>query len=135
MLAVNFSMVAENAIINASTGSLSVIEILEHIATPSFPLTIPRLNVIGSMVRQESDDKTQSIELICDYEGRDEIYRTRQVVDFGENLSTIAIATIWGLRIPRPGNITFKIAAPDTNDVLSTYELRLSEAKLSPTVP
>jgi hypothetical protein len=106
---VNYLVCAQSAIIEQGTNNLTIINIIDQIGSPVFPVGI-MLCVVGQLSRKKNEKENLSMRLVITIDGQkppltDEVL----TLSFQEKLSTRIIAKMQPLIIPRPGKLVAQI--------------------------
>ncbi len=98
------SVCAESIVRDVTTNNVSVLNIIEEINTPSFPVAIQKLSSLFYLVRNEKDAAVNELSIRFIING-EEINRFPVHSDFQDKLKTRVIVNLQGLVIPGPGRL------------------------------
>jgi hypothetical protein len=120
--------VAETAIIDAQQNQISIINLLESIGAPTFPIAHPRVCVVAIFAKEGAESEIQKFSIKATLAGN-LLFEFGATVDFQSQRITHAIVRMPVLVLPAPGEATFAIE--HGGEVCGTWSIDV--ANLSPT--
>lgn len=118
-----FVICAENVIRDAESGALSIINMLDTIASEGFPLMIQRFYVAFQLDRDDHDPASADIDVSITVGGT-LILSQRLAVNFDGKRKSNAILHIGGLPVPHEGVLSCAVAW--NNEVLGSYDIHIA---------
>lgn len=109
MITCYFGCVAEKAIVNQNTSVLSVIEIVEEIGAPFFPLVLPRVNAVFSFQREQTDPDSASLQLKASTADVTIVEQTFNVAFSGKEKGRVTFE-FQGFPVPQSGLLVFVVS-------------------------
>jgi len=122
MISCKFVAAAETIIRDGETNSISIINVLENVNSPSYPILLPKLSVLWILKRTENDPEIFDAEIIFKI-GEHELNRFPLGINFQGSIHTRNIAALNGYVITEPGILTIELKMVEV--VLSTYSIDL----------
>ena len=120
-------IVADRAIRDSDSGNLSIINILDDISAEAFPVIIPRLTIVGFVIKDSEDSDTPSLRFKL-LNNEKTIGDHHIKVDFRGKNKTRAIIQLGGIPIPEPGELHFILTNEKEEEIdRYTINLRLRE--------
>src|ERR1700730_17472219 len=113
--------VAETVIENSASRILSLIEVIENIASPIFPSVIPRINVIFFMKQDPGDPDTVTLQFKATLDSQVIIDRGVDVTFIAGDTRSRLVVCLQGFPAPAPGLLTFSILSH--GQVLGDWEI------------
>ena len=102
----------ESAAIDARTNNVSVFNIMEELNAVNFPILVQRFSAVLMLSRTEDEPQNMDLHLRITL-GDQELYNGPLSVSFHQHLSTRAVADLFGLMIPAPGDLRVDIRQAD----------------------
>ena len=90
---------ADSSSVDVRTNSVSAFHIMEYLAAPAFPVAVARIHVIGLLNREPTDPNEIQFQLDARL-GEQQLAGGPFAVNFGQQLSTRAVAVMQGLFLP-----------------------------------
>lgn len=118
MLKIRYALCSSRVIRDADENRISVIDLLEDITVPAFPIVIPRLSLIMSLSRDPGDPEAYSGTIFLRLNDQ-VLLETELPIDFQGALATRATSVIGGLAFQTPGRFSVTWSIP--GQVEATY--------------
>jgi hypothetical protein len=117
---------ASTALIDNATNSLSLIEIMEAIESPGFPVAIPRLVAVWLKAKDGTDPETSDFFMEMTFPGAERrIYPMH--VDFQGQLMHRSIVMLVGIPVTEPGEISISVLSQSNKRIANlAIPVRLS---------
>jgi hypothetical protein len=100
--------VCDNALLDANTNAVSLINILSDLHAAGFPIAIPRLAVVGMFERADNEPDVNNLQLKINLNGM-EIANVPWPIDFQGRLHAQGTANLQGLVVVAPGVLRFGV--------------------------
>ena len=113
---------SESAAIDA-TSALSVFHIMEEVNAVAFPVVVPRFSAIVLLSRREDEPQNPDLQLRISL-GEQGLFNGPLNVSFRQHLRTRAIADLFGLLIPAPGDLIVHLRT--AHDALGHWSIRIN---------
>lgn len=112
MLRTRFALCSSRVIRDADENRISVIDLLEDITVPAFPVVIPRLSLIWSVSREPGDAENYTGNVVLRM-NEQVLMETPVEINFQGASVTRATAVIGGLALPLPGQFSVVWSIPE----------------------
>lgn len=124
---------AGSVLIDQSTNSLSMIEVIDMVEAPSFPIAIPRFVIVWVKARDSHDGEKADYVLEVQLPGAEKrVYPMH--VDFQGVQLHRSIATLVGLPIQGPGEIEIRVTQEGKSKAVASLSIPVLKAEPSRTV-
>jgi len=115
-------MASESVVIDQQTNQVSVINVLEDIQSPGFPLVISKLSAVFYLTREASDNAIVEFSIRF-FNNEIELNRFPVTSNFEDKLKNRTRIQVNGLVIPNPGNFSVGIFYND--EELSRWQMAI----------
>lgn len=121
----------ELCVIDARTNNLSLINLLQDINSPTFPVVLPKLALAVILDRQENEQQqiTTSIRMAIE---ETQLFDVPFQIDFQGRLRVRAVADMQGVLLPRPG--VLKASLHYENAELGAWTLSVNQIGTPPEI-
>jgi hypothetical protein len=109
MIDAKLFLCADSAAIDVRMNAMSAFHILEQLNVPSFPVAIPRISVLASLTRENSDPSNIQVQLQIEIAGQ-QLFAGPMPFNFMQQLSARSILDMQGLLVTSPGNLIFTMS-------------------------
>lgn len=103
---------AGSVIVDKTTNSLSLVEIIETIETPGFPVAVPRLAIVWVKSKEDKDQEKSDYVLEIDITGAERRAYPMHVDFQGQSMHR-SIVMLAGLGLPSPGEIVIRVKSAE----------------------
>lgn len=117
-----FAIVGSRVIRDATDNRLSVIDILDDMNVPLYPIVMGRLTILWTLSRAP-DDPAELPGAIAIRLNDEQLFQTEVAINFQDQQTTRTILAIGGMVIPTPGVLQFVFTQGPTEH--TRYEVRL----------
>ena len=116
MIKVKLAVCAEKAIREVGSNKISLIDIIETINSPGFPLFIPQLSCLFITERSQEDPKILSCTIRFSLDGK-ELNRVPGKINYEDKLLNRFILVMNGLVIPKPGALRISFLKENNSEI------------------
>jgi hypothetical protein len=127
MLKAHFAIAANRAIIDSTTGQLSIIDVFEGIAAQSFPVILPKATFVFHFTKAPTDASVHDVVFRCRIDDL-ETFRVPVTINFDQGNAARSIIAIDGFVIQRAGTLNVALLANET--AVSSLELQIVQTEI-----
>jgi hypothetical protein len=132
MITCKLAACANRIIVDAASNQVSIIDLLDEMASQSFPIVVPSVHCLFLLKREQADASEQVFRLEVRLE-ENVIFQTPITANFGENLINRSIVGFEGFVIPGIGTLCFELTLG--GQVLASSSVLIKQINLpQPTV-
>jgi hypothetical protein len=113
MISSRYAICATRIIQDANENKMTLVDVLEELGSPGYPLVLPRTSFVWVLTREPGDPSEYGGAIVVRQRDR-ELGRFRIAVNFQQALFARTVLVVGGLVVPEAGRIavTFEITAP-----------------------
>lgn len=117
---------AESSSLDQATNNLSILNVVEGLNAPIFPVALP-LTVVAILRRKKNESATQTLRLRILLDGQQQpLFDAPLPIDFQGKLKSRAIGRIQTLVIPEPGSMRVTILRK--KEILGEWQIDVNQA-------